>query len=645
MTTPWEAEFGDDGDDLSGLTDAASSASDAVTGAAQDATTAVQGGVSAIQGAVSNLAQGVQGLTQGASGSAISAAMTALQSAAPAVSAAAGIANTAAKLTGNKTLGQVASLGAGLPASAQKALSHVTLSGPDATIVQGAAASVAQAAASANIPAIANVWDQIESDAVNTGKEVVKDVLAVEAVVGVATVVMSTLGFTALAAILSTLITQIITILTLGIVTATATGAALGAEAGAIGVVIGAVVGAVVGVANYLTGGPKLQITNGLTFSVEDYVKRNLQNAANWVKNAQPGDFIGLTPKTFADTFELFLANPIWLFENQSQTGLSQPFPPDFNSGSPLDLAYRNVPGAFEMLNQVQLVLATSLIHSSPGRLPFFMSVQHPKGAVANKVGQDPSKYKPIPPPLAPANAPKDAFGIPVSSGSHTEVFFAMTPGAKRTAYAWAPGTADGSGGTIYTGCLNMLTNESVITPKPKGIADAGAKITDQTAIADGAFMIQVMLPALTTDQCHQLFTSAKPAYDATIARVDAWLKTQKTEPKPADFKQFNITTPDVAAAIELWQQANPPKPTAPVKRIPVSHTVGAHLAAKAAAAKAIAAAARSHTSSQPHVVNGGASAKKFTLPQKVALGGGAALGLAGLGMLVLKKPHGTPKF
>ena len=121
---------------------------------------------------------------------------------------------------------------------------------------------------------------------------------------------------------------------------------------GVIGAVIGACIGLILSLIQ-LAFPTTVQITNGNRYKVSDYLQTNLQTACNWLANPNNGAVIaGATPLWFADQFDLFLANPDWMYAastNQagaaSPLGFTQPTPPT-DSGGPLDSIYGQVPGA-----------------------------------------------------------------------------------------------------------------------------------------------------------------------------------------------------------------------------------------------------------------------------------------------------------
>jgi hypothetical protein len=450
--------------------------------------------------------------------------------------------NAAAKISGNPSLGDLGKAVHATGATA-KALQHVGIAGPDADLMNKIIASVGTTSA-----------DQSSKISESIGASIAQMQAQERAIAG-------------------TISSAIVTAIALAVMAEMTTLSA----SGPYGAAIGAVAAAFTAAATMLTGGPSLQITNGNTFSAKDYAGNNMQNAGNWLgdpKNATK--LVGLTVKCFGDTFNLFYANPIWLFVNQKQTGLPQPLPPDFETGAPLDVVYENAPGALEFLNQVQFALATALVHGSPGLLPLFMQVQ--KNPSREKIDQDLSHYNPIPVTITAVNTG------PFKGKAQSTV--------SKPVPKWAPGTLFASKdniitvegltfsanqGVVYAGAPNFLTNDSVITPSGKGIVDAGSKIVSQTDPADGIHLLQSMLPSVTSDQCSRIFTAAKPAYDALIAKVDAWLDTQKVAPAPGAFAQFNLTPTDVTAAIALWHTRHPANP-------PLVHpsvTVATHLATK----------------------------------------------------------------
>lgn len=222
---------------------------------------------------------------------------------------------------------------------------------------------------------MSKIWEKAEQEAA----EAVAISESIIVTTGIVIGALNTLGFAALGTILSTLlsaiISEIMTALTLGAVTTVAGAAAIGSAGGYIGTIIGAIIGAIIAGITLITGGPKVQITNGNWFSAQDYAKTNVPNAANWLKSATTDQLMGLTPLQFANQANLFLANPVWMYLNQDLIGIPQPPPPEYGTGSVLDVVYGQLPGAFELLNRVQLLAATSIVNTNPSRLSFFRSI------------------------------------------------------------------------------------------------------------------------------------------------------------------------------------------------------------------------------------------------------------------------------
>ena len=65
----------------------------------------------------------------------------------------------------------------------------------------------------------------------------------------------------------------------------------------------------------------------------------------------------------------MFLANPIWLYANQSLLGITQPSPPTDPNDERTPVYV--TPGAYEMLNKAQLAAASQLVTSCPGKFLF----------------------------------------------------------------------------------------------------------------------------------------------------------------------------------------------------------------------------------------------------------------------------------
>jgi hypothetical protein len=428
--------------------------------------------------------------------------------------------------------------------------------GPDKNVIDATIKWAGNALQTAKIAAsLGQIWSKAEASAPTDGSASTSGVL-----VGA----IGKFGMTELRSVLATLVSDVITfiaqLLAEEAVITFGTAATIGAAGGYIGELVALVVAAVTEAVNLISGGPKVQITNGNWYSAKDYASTNLGNAITWIKGATPGQLMSLTPKCAADTFGLFLANPVWLYENQKPLGIKQPPPADYGTGSLLDTVYQRLPGAFELINQVQFLLAASMVLTSPQRLPFFAATLSEKNATKNAVDQTITSYKP---------------------------FFYVTTvpgfiGTKlMTAPGWAPGVADwdlpkkaqssldrgvgipDASGPVYAGCPNLFTNDNVITPSGKGIADKGATIASQTVPATNAFILQLMFPALSTYQCQELFSATFPLYNSTMSKVRTWLAAQNRRPTATSLQQFNLTDDDEKSAMALWDVLHPqaPKP------------------------------------------------------------------------------------
>jgi hypothetical protein len=445
-------------------------------------------------------------------------------------------------------------------------------------------AGASETAPPETLASLGRIWDTAEASAPTDGSVSTSSVL-----VGA----ISKFGMSELRSVLSTLVSDIITFIAQllaeeGLVTF-ATAATIGAAGGYIGELVALIVAAIIDVANLISGGPTVTITNGKVVHVKDYAGTNLQNAITWFKNATAGQAMSLTPKCVADTFGLFLANPVWLYQNQKALGIHQPLPPDYGTGSVVDTAYQQLPGAYELTNRFQFMLAASMVLTAPAQLPSFATRLSDHNAVKNTIDQTITNYKPF-------------FTMTTSVGSvNAGVKDIRTP-------AWAPGVADWSlpkrapssldsaagipnaSGTVYTGCPNLLTNDNVITPSGQGIAataispvdgstitlpvpNKGATIKGQTAPAADAFFLQHLFPALSDYQCRQLISASFVGYNQVMSRVRKWLVTQSTLPTAASLAPFNLTADDEAGAIALWHALHPtvpkPAPTPTVARAP----------------------------------------------------------------------------
>jgi hypothetical protein len=329
---------------------------------------------------------------------------------------------------------------------------------------------------------------------------------------------------------------------------------AAGSSFGPIGLVIGVIIGAIVAIITLVVGGPSVTITNGKSFKCSDYAKTNLQNAANWF-NTNP-DLHQVTALWVANQFDLFLANPTWLYENQALTGLQQPPPPDANTGDPLDMIYRQLPGAFELLNKAQLAKASQLVAGTASLLPFYASIPDPfSQTLYPSTGVDENGN------VVPGMGFVGVFGFgvfPDPVAAHWAVLPVQAMnGSSYEAYppSWMPGSVDtnGDGDVHYGACPNLLTNDVIATGDPV----QGGKVTGQTDMCKGIYLLQQLYPALTTDQCNRIFATNEGAYNTVITQAKAWAQAQTSPPTSAAIlAQWNLVAADVATVQASWTDA-----------------------------------------------------------------------------------------
>lgn len=460
---------------------------------------------------------------------------------------------------------------------------------------------------------MSKIWQEAEKSAAAAVATTESILVTTGIVIGA----LNTLGATALATVLTTLLTDIIsyimTALTLGAVTTIAGAAAIGSAGGYIGTIIGAIVGAIIAGVSIVTGGPKVQITNGNWFSAQDYAKVNVPNAVNWLKSATTDQLMYLTPLHFSNQANLFLANPVWLYLNQNWIygrNDAQPPPPEYGSGSILDIVYSQIPGAFELLNRVHLLTATAMVNTNPARLPFFSGLYHPsKDAVgilktmglAGASGVAAETHKGIWPNPNPLDYMPAVGLTPASQGTPSMAINSWQIGSSDVSFVsgWKGwnwfgqnlGLTNVPKGSfsLYSACPHLATNETVF--------DASGKIVGQSDICEGIYMLQVMFPSLTTAQCDAIFLAATPAYNKVYNAAHTWALSQKFPvPKTTDLgagSKYNLTTPDVAVIIADWKYANqvhgvplPPRPNPP-KPQPVAGSI-AKLGASAPPKKSV---------------------------------------------------------
>jgi hypothetical protein len=221
---------------------------------------------------------------------------------------------------------------------------------------------------------------------------------------------------------------------------------------------------------------------------------------------------------------------------NQQFTGLPQGQPPPgWGSGAPLVLQnsdpdteiYFLLPGAFEILNRVQLAAAAALVAATPSKLPFYLAVV-PGGSETSWTAW--GSEIPVP-QVAPYQA------IPARS---------WTPGDVST-------DASNNNWAVYEACPNLITNGNGPTLVNGAISPPGAQTNP------GGCMLQFLYPSLTTSQCYKIFNANLAAYEAAVAAAKAWVQTQ-CFPTAADLgsgSQFNLEPPDVAAVLASWAPSN----------------------------------------------------------------------------------------
>ena len=344
-------------------------------------------------------------------------------------------------------------------------------------------------------------------------------------------------------------------------------GAAGGSAIGGVGAIIGLIVGAIIAAITLVTGGPNVTITNGRTFKCKDYASTNLANASKFFKTNP--SLVGMTPLWVANQFDLFLANPVWLYENQNVIGLAQPPPPDANSGDPLDLIYRQLPGAFELLNKAQLTHAAQIVAATPSQLPFYSSIPNPFPGPSS--GKD-ENGNAVPGQGAIGLLGAGLFPDQVIAHYQPLDAEAMEGGALvDAAPQWMPGSfGDSDTNPAYAACPNLLTNDIIATGDPA----TGGKITGQTAFIttltstglkmlppQGIYALQVLYPGLTTDQCNRMFQANQAAYENLLSAATAWAMQQTYPPIASQFiaanPQWNLVAADVETIQKAWSTAH----------------------------------------------------------------------------------------
>jgi hypothetical protein len=356
-------------------------------------------------------------------------------------------------------------------------------------------------------------------------------VIAATGAVALITGILSTIGATTVSDIIAALFAEILDAIAAICFNVTATiaaalggGTAIGGAIGAApGAIIGLVVGIIVGIMEVVFHTCSIQVTNGTVVNCTDYGK-NLQNLASWLQ-ANQGNLAStsatkVTAKFLADKFSVFLANPIWLYANQSLLGITQPQPPvDPNDErTPIYIA----PGAYEMLNKAQLAAASQLVTSCPGKIPVWMMIPIPGTPVPSQNLQDYS-------PLGGAD-----------------------PNAS-TMISWAPGEIGQSSASLptvtYTACPDLMIGTSNQTPF--------------NTASPGTYVLQQMFQTLSNSQCENIFNhnNTQMVYAQNIAAAKAWALSQCDDPTNGigTGSKFNLEAQDVEPIVALWKETMQP--------------------------------------------------------------------------------------
>lgn len=372
--------------------------------------------------------------------------------------------------------------------------------GSDTDVMNNTAACAEQALADGILgPQLSQVWADAEAG-IQTSEEIVGAIDTVYAIIQTGILLTANTA---------------VSLATVG--TAALAAAGLGAELGFIGAFIGAFVGAVVGFVGFfqLTG-CTVQITTGVNVPCTSY-STNLTQAMEWI-GQNPLLLGGLTPLGVAKKWNIFLANPTWMYLNQANlaqmgnAGFTQPSPPDAGSGSTTDVIYSQLPGAFEILNRAQLIAATGILHLCPTKLAIWSTV-YPPGVPGLTVTTPPTTWTPLP------NVSGQLQGFPGSSGS---------------------------GGFTYDAPYNLTTNDSQLT-----VYLEGGLVGAQTAPPIAVYFLQTVYPALTYKQCQALFATVQPKYEAVLQAAQAWANSQCYPPTAAQLgsgSTFSLEPSDVAA-------------------------------------------------------------------------------------------------
>jgi len=342
------------------------------------------------------------------------------------------------------------------------------------------------------------------SQGLATGIEVAGAIVVVEAL-------LAQVGLAVVDTLVNTAILWVATEVGISIGAATATGAAGGSVLGPIGAVIGAVIGVIVGVLSAVLYTCDIKVTNGTSTHCSDYPGK-VQAAADWLNN-NSDKLTGVTPKQLADQFSIFLANPVWLFVNQQVLGFTQPSPPNMTSDS--GQLYYDLPGAFELLNKAQLIVASQLVTSSPGKIPFWKSMAIP--------------------------------GNPLPSQNVGD---------------YSPGSGTANSTSWGFGTYSSLTNSYTYTAAPNMMAGTSPNPAYNTKSKAGLYQLQILFPALTKYQCDVLFNhpNVQNAHANTLLSAKTFAMTQTTDPtlSIATGSQYNLEKEDMEPIIADWQAMNP---------------------------------------------------------------------------------------
>jgi hypothetical protein len=320
-------------------------------------------------------------------------------------------------------------------------------------------------------------------------------------------------------------------------------GAGAGSSLGPVGALVGFIVGVIIAVINILLESCNVQITNGTTVGCSDYVNTNLKGALTFLQAIGQGTestkLVGMTPLWVANTFNIFLANPVWMYVNQQALGITQPAPPGWAGGPAVQAnadtitqIYFTLPGAFEALNRVQLAAAASAVAGSPSKMPFWTMIVNPP---ANVFGGYAYSFAPI------------------------------------SNYPWTPGiqTTDINSlvSSTYSAPPNLLTNSNVGAVAVNYSAFSVSAVPPpgaQTAPPSGVYMLQAMYPSLSAEQCNAIFNANMASYETVVTNAQAWANTQ-CNPTPAMLgtgSQWNLEPVDVSAILQHYAPTNLTKAT-----------------------------------------------------------------------------------